>query len=73
MADDGDAARPNPKAPTAVLKSHTARVSRVAFGRNNGAHAYSCGLDSTVRTWDVENGVCTGTIVRFPPPPSLSA
>ena len=73
VADDGDAARPKRKAPAAVLKSHTARVSRVVFGRDRGAHAYSCAFDSTVRTWDVENGVCTGTIVRFPPSPSLSA
>ena len=70
VADDGDAARPKRKAPTAVLKSHTARVSRVVFGRDRGAHAYSCGFDSTVRTWDVENGVCTGTIVRPPLRPS---
>ncbi|KAG1849167.1 WD40 repeat-like protein [Suillus subalutaceus] len=38
------------KAPIAVLKSHTARK------------AYSCGFDSTVRTWDVESGVCINTI-----------
>ena len=64
IAEDGEGARPKRKAPIAVLKSHTARVSRVVFGRDaKGASAYSCGLDSTVRTWDVENGVCTGTIV----------
>jgi ribosome biogenesis protein YTM1 len=56
------------KAPAGVLKSHTARVSRVLFGPSAHAQdvAYSCGLDSTVRVWDVENGVCTHTIVRRP-------
>lgn len=63
--EDSDVPRPKRKAPTAVLKSHTARVSRVIFGPEaKGAAAYSCGFDSTVRTWDVENGVCTNTIVR---------
>ncbi|KAI0819383.1 WD40-repeat-containing domain protein [Trametes gibbosa] len=57
-----DAPRPKRKAPAAVLKSHTARVSRAVFGRDDAAgSAYSCGMDSTVRTWDVENGVCTST------------
>ncbi|OSC99266.1 WD40 repeat-like protein [Trametes coccinea BRFM310] len=63
--EDGEAAQPRPKrkAPAAVLKSHTARVSRVVFGRGaDSKNAYSCGMDSTVRTWDVENGVCTSTI-----------
>ncbi|KAG7091307.1 hypothetical protein E1B28_010353 [Marasmius oreades] len=51
------------KAPKAVLKSHTARVSRVTFGREARPNTvYSCGFDSTVRLWDVENGVCTQTI-----------
>ena len=37
-----------------------------------GANAYSCGFDSTVRTWDVENGVCVSTIVsRFLSPSSF--
>ncbi|KAI0672060.1 WD40 repeat-like protein [Trametes maxima] len=54
------------KGPVGVLKSHTGRVSRAVFGRGAegeaGRRAYSAGMDSTVRTWDVENGVCTGTI-----------
>ncbi|EEB91722.1 hypothetical protein MPER_09874, partial [Moniliophthora perniciosa FA553] len=58
---DGPATKPKRKAPTTVLKSHTARVSRVIFGGDDTA--YSCGFDSTVRLWDVENGVCTHTIV----------
>ncbi|KAL1948185.1 hypothetical protein VTO73DRAFT_12260 [Trametes versicolor] len=64
VADDGEPApRPKRKAPAQVLKSHTARVSRVVFGRGESASAaYSCGMDSTVRTWDVENGLCTSTI-----------
>jgi ribosome biogenesis protein len=53
------------KAPTGVLKSHTARVSKVVFGPSPNTQnvAYSCGHDSTVRVWDVENGLCTHTIV----------
>ncbi|KAG1850815.1 ribosome biogenesis protein YTM1 [Suillus subalutaceus] len=52
------------KAPTAVLKSHTARVSKALFAAGELAKgkAYSCGFDSTVRTWDVESGVCINTI-----------
>ncbi|KAI0365393.1 WD40 repeat-like protein [Pilatotrama ljubarskyi] len=62
--EPGESRRPKRKAPAAVLKSHTARVSRVVIGRGAeaGWTAYSCGMDSTVRTWDVENGVCTSTI-----------
>jgi len=48
------------KAPSAVLRSHTARVSAVAF--SDGGNAVSCGFDSTVRTWDVERGLCSHTI-----------
>jgi ribosome biogenesis protein YTM1 len=51
------------KAPAAVLKGHTARVSKVVFGMDDSKLAYSCGFDSTVRMWDVENGFCTNTIV----------
>ena len=66
VAEDGEGARPKRKAPVSVLKSHTARVSRAVFGKGEkGERAYSCGLDSTVRTWDVESGVCAGTIVRL--------
>jgi ribosome biogenesis protein YTM1 len=54
--------RPKRKGPTSVLKSHTARVSRAVFS-STGKTAFSCGFDSTVRSWDVENGVCTDTIV----------
>jgi ribosome biogenesis protein len=49
------------KAPSAVLRSHTARVSAVRF--SSGGGAVSCGFDSTVRTWDVERGLCAHTIV----------
>ena len=63
---DQDHNRPKRKAPLSVLKSHTARVSKVTFGQgqNNATTAYSCGFDSTIRTWDVENEICTNTIVR---------
>jgi ribosome biogenesis protein len=49
------------KAPSAVLRSHTARVSAVRFSPGGGA--VSCGFDSTLRTWDVERGLCAHTIV----------
>jgi len=57
------------KAPSAVLRSHAARVSAVEFSSSGGGggSAVSCGFDSTVRTWDVERGLCSHTIVRtFP-------
>ena len=57
--------RPKRKTPSSVLKSHTARVSKAAFS-STGKSAFSCGFDSTVRSWDVENGVCINTIVRHP-------
>ncbi|KAG2340473.1 WD40 repeat-like protein [Suillus weaverae] len=52
------------KAPIAVLKSHTARVSKAlsAAGEPTKGKTYSCSFDSTVRTWDVESGVCINTI-----------
>ena len=57
--------RPKRKGPSSVLKSHTARVSKAVFS-GTGKTAFSCGFDSTVRSWDVENGVCTNTIVGPP-------
>ena len=67
---DSDNKKPRRKAPLSVLKSHTARVSKVLFAPtgtdiNNGEKkkAYSCGFDSTVRFWDTEYGVCDHTIV----------
>jgi ribosome biogenesis protein YTM1 len=54
--------RPKRKAPLSVLKSHTARVSKAVFS-STGRAAFSCGFDSTVRSWDVEHGVCSNTIV----------
>ncbi|KIY61422.1 WD40 repeat-like protein [Cylindrobasidium torrendii FP15055 ss-10] len=52
--------KPKRKGPVGVLKSHTGRVSRVLFG--SAKQAYSCGFDSTVRLWDLDNEVCTNTI-----------
>jgi ribosome biogenesis protein YTM1 len=57
------AAKPLRKAPLLVLKSHTARVSKVRFAHDEGK-AVSCGFDSTVRMWNTEYGVCEHTIVR---------
>ena len=62
------------KAPSPVLKSHTARVSKVLFAPtgnsstdDNGEKkkAYSCGFDLTVGFWDTEYGVCNHTIVIY--------
>ena len=73
-----DSDKPRRKAPLSVLKSHTARVSKVLFAPtgdtstdNNGEKkkAYSCGFDSTVRFWDTEYGVCENTIVNLSPFP----
>ncbi|KAJ2936071.1 hypothetical protein H1R20_g1029, partial [Candolleomyces eurysporus] len=52
--------KPKRKAPLNVPKSHVGRVSRVVWTSDQGA--LSCGFDSTVRTWAVENGVRTQTI-----------
>ncbi|KAG6380478.1 ribosome biogenesis protein YTM1 [Boletus reticuloceps] len=62
VASEADQGRAKRKAPTTVLKSHTARVSKAVFAPGSNQRAYSCGFDSTVRTWDVELGVCTDTI-----------
>ncbi|KAF8876828.1 WD40-repeat-containing domain protein [Infundibulicybe gibba] len=59
--------RPRRKAPLLVLKSHTARVSRAVFSPV-GNKAHSCGFDSTIRTWDTENGLCTDTITASEKP-----
>lgn len=56
-----DESKPKRKAPVNVLKSHVGRVSKVTW--TSSSTALSSGFDSTVRTWDVENGVCTRTIV----------
>ncbi|KAI0072465.1 ribosome biogenesis protein YTM1 [Panus rudis PR-1116 ss-1] len=62
--DNAESANIRRKAPLNVLKSHTARVSKAIFSHVKGKQntAYSAGFDSTVRVWDVENGVCTSTI-----------
>ena len=53
------------KAPLTVLKSHTNRVMSAVFDGLDERKMYSCGLDSTVRAWDVESGVCVHTLVRL--------
>ncbi|KAG6854544.1 ribosome biogenesis protein ytm1 [Blastosporella zonata] len=50
------------KAPLEVLKSHVGTVSGVVFAQGQETMAYSCGLDSTVRIWDTENGVAIHNI-----------
>lgn len=53
---------PKRKAPLAVLKSHTNRITEALFSSINESIAYSCSLDSTIRSWDVEAGVCVETL-----------
>ncbi|KAI9512512.1 WD40 repeat-like protein [Russula earlei] len=65
--EGGGSAAAKTKAPSAVLRSHTARVSAVGFSSGEGG-AVSCGLDSTVRTWDVERGLCSHTITASEKP-----
>jgi len=55
---DGDSVKT--KAPSAVLRSHTARVSAVKSSPDGDT--VSCGFDSTIRTWDIERGLCSHTI-----------
>ncbi|CAE6510803.1 unnamed protein product [Rhizoctonia solani] len=51
------------KGPAVVLKSHMARVSKAVFDPlDDNKRAYSCGWDNTVRSWDVESGVCLNTV-----------
>ncbi|KAI0088407.1 ribosome biogenesis protein YTM1 [Irpex rosettiformis] len=56
------------KAPVTVLKSHTGRVSKALFVGESDKEAVSAGFDSTIRSWDVENGVCTRTITASSKP-----
>lgn len=63
--DDGH--KPKRKAPLSVLKSHTSRVSRAILSPVRQKKAYSCGFDSTVRTWDTEHGTCEYTFVSMIP------
>ncbi|TFK18608.1 ribosome biogenesis protein YTM1 [Coprinopsis marcescibilis] len=64
--DDATTKKPKRKAPINVLKSHIGRVSKAAW--LNEKEGVSCGFDSTVRTWDVENGLCTRTIAASEKP-----
>ena len=54
---------PPRKAPTTVLQSHTARVSKALFSANDDGKAYSAGWDCTMRSWDLEVGLCTNITV----------
>ncbi|THH31733.1 hypothetical protein EUX98_g2461 [Antrodiella citrinella] len=65
---DGGAPKPKRKAPLGVLKSHTGKVSKAVFSQTASDRAYSVGLDSTVRAWDVENAVCIDTITASSKP-----
>jgi len=54
--------RPVRKAPDGVMRSHTGRISRALFSPLSQHTAYSCGLDSTIRSWDTSVGICTSTL-----------
>ncbi|KAI0340254.1 WD40 repeat-like protein [Trametopsis cervina] len=54
--------KPKRKAPLVVLKSHSGRISKAVFVGEDSREAISAGFDSTVRSWDTENGLCTRTI-----------
>lgn len=58
---DSSVPQPKKKAPLHVLKSHTGKITRGIF-QKSGKTAYSCSMDSTIRMWDTELGVCTDTI-----------
>lgn len=62
-----DAQKPKRKAPQAVLKSHTARVSKALFAHEEGK-AVSSGWDSTIKEWDLELGICIHTITASEKP-----
>ncbi|KAG8807261.1 ribosome biogenesis protein ytm1, partial [Serendipita sp. 399] len=53
--------QPKRKTPVHVLRSHTSKVTRGLFNKNE-KDGYSCSLDSTIRTWDIEIGACKSTI-----------
>ncbi|GAA5894528.1 hypothetical protein JCM8208_006265 [Rhodotorula glutinis] len=44
------------KAPSAVLRGHTGKISRALFDRSDVTKAYSAGWDHTVRSWDLSVG-----------------
>lgn len=67
VAESSEDGAPKRKSPSAVLKSHTGRVMAAIFEAQNEKRAYSCGLDSTIRCWDLEGGVCINTLVRLLP------
>ena len=55
------------KTPVSILKSHTSQVTGAIFGKEESGEGegktLSCSLDSTVRIWDVERGLCVNTLV----------
>jgi ribosome biogenesis protein len=51
------------KAPVGVLKSHTGRVSKAIFDSNVDTKGFSCGWDFSIRSWDIDAGVCVSTVV----------
>lgn len=55
------------KSPAQILKSHTGRVSKALFAVQDDGKAYSAGWDCTLRSWDLEVGLCTNTTVSHIP------
>ncbi|KAL5478615.1 YTM1_2 [Sanghuangporus weigelae] len=59
IANGGDdTASPKRKTPLSVLKSHTSRVAAALFSSTDEKQAYSASLDSSIRKWDIEVGIC---------------
>ena len=46
------------KAPLSVLRSHTSRIMSAIFSPTDEKRAYSASLDASIRSWDIEAGIC---------------
>lgn len=57
--------RPLRKAPLALLRGHTARVSAVVFSPMEENIAHSCGLDATIKSWDTERQLQISSLVSI--------
>ncbi|KAL5497699.1 YTM1_1 [Sanghuangporus vaninii] len=58
VADGDDTASSKRKAPLSVLKAHTSRITAALFSPTDEKQAYSASLDSSIRKWDIEVGIC---------------
>ncbi|KLO17794.1 WD40 repeat-like protein [Schizopora paradoxa] len=63
--ENGDA--PRRKGPVGIMKGHTGRITSVEFS-DDDKYAFSAGLDSSIRCWDVENEICIGSVIASTKP-----